>query len=102
MTKTTEAKWRRLIAEQEESGLTVREFAASRGIPATTVYWWRSKLQRARTTLVPVEVVDRDEVGHQGTADACFELHVDSSMTVRVPPGFSETELRRLLQALRC
>ena len=42
MTKTTEAKWRALIAAQEKNGLTVREFAELRGITAATLCWWRS------------------------------------------------------------
>jgi transposase-like protein len=103
MTKTTEAKWRRLIAAQEESGLTVREFAAARGITATTLYWWRSKLRRDGAELVPVEVVDHDEArDDDGTLAPWFELQVDSAMTLRVPPGFDEVELRRLLRAVRC
>jgi hypothetical protein len=103
MTKTTEAKWRRVIAEQERSGLSAREFAESRGIPAATLYWWRSRLRREVTKLVPVEVVDAySEDEHGGNAEVCFEVQVDRSVTVRVPRGFSETELRRLLVALRC
>lgn len=103
MTKTTEAKWRRLIAAQKRSGLTVREFAAARGITAATLYWWRSKLRRDGAELVPVEVVDHDEAhDDDGTPAPCFELQFDGSMILRVPPGFDEAELRRLLGAVRC
>lgn len=105
MTKTTEAKWRRLIAAQSKSGLTVREFAAAEGIRAATLYWWRSKLRRDRrdvTKLVPVEVVERgSDLDSRGSTDG-FELHVDGVMTLRVPTGFDEAELRRLIRALRC
>lgn len=104
MTKTTEAKWRRLIAAQSKSGLTVREFAAAEGVAAATLYWWRSKLRRGGrggTELVPVDVVedcaDSDTPAHGG-----FEVHVDGVMTLRVPAGFDEGELRRLIRALRC
>lgn len=104
MTKTTEAKWRGLIAAQEKGGQTIREFAAARGIPAGTLYWWRSEFRRrARRGLVPVDVVaddvalDRQRLGH-----CDFELHLDTAMTLRIPAGFDEAELRRLLQALRC
>src|SRR5262245_19320403 len=103
MTKTTERKWRKLIAEQEESGLSAREFAESRGILATTLYWWRSRLRREATRLVPVEIVDTESHFEQGNnSGACFEILVDRSLTLRVPPGFSEAELRRLLMAVRC
>lgn len=104
MTKTTEAKWRRLIAAQSKSGLTVREFAAAEGITAATLYWWRSKLRRdgrGGTKLVPVEVVE-----HRADIETAvlggFELQVDGAMTLRVPTGFNEAELRRLIRALRC
>jgi len=102
MTKKTEAKWRRLIAAQSRSGLTVREFAAAQGVTAATLYWWRSKLRRGRAPLVPVRVVEQ-EPGHQGGgASSSFELQVDGAVTVRVSAGFDEAELRLLIRALRC
>lgn len=104
MTETTEAKWRRLIAAQLKSGMTVREFATAEGIAAATLYWWRSKLRRDDrddTKLVPVEVVER-RADMGSAALGGFELQVDGAMTLRVPTGFDEVELRRLLRALRC
>jgi len=101
MTKTTKSKWRALIAAQEKSGLTVREFAATRGIPATTLYWWRSTLRRDTTDLVPVEVVEGNAVDDD-RRDAAFELRVNDAMTLQIRAGFDEAELRRLLRALQC
>lgn len=105
MTKTTEAKWRALIAAQEKSGQTARAFAESRGITPTTLYWWRSRLRRrpARAELVPVQVVEHDVVvDDQRERGADFELRLDSAVTLRIPAGFDEGELRRLVRALRC
>jgi len=102
MTKTTESKWRALIRAQEKSGLAVREFAASRGIAAATLYWWRSKLTRSATELVPIEVVARDfEIEHAATT-ASFDLLLPCGSLLRVPHGFDAGELRRLVAALRC
>ncbi|NQY56852.1 MAG: hypothetical protein HRT86_10295 [Ilumatobacteraceae bacterium] len=102
MTKTTESKWRALIRAQEKSGLAVREFAASRGIAASTLYWWRSKLNRSATELVPVEVVAHDfEIEHAATISG-FDLHLPCGSHLRVPHGFDAGELRRLVSALRC
>lgn len=103
MTKTSESKWRALIKAQEKSGQTVRDFAESRGITPTTLYWWRSELKRRGTKLVPVEIVEHDIVvdAHDSVAPG-FELEVDRTMTLRIPTGFDATELRRLLSALRC
>lgn len=103
MTNKTEAKWRRLISAQGKSGLTVREFAAAQGITAATLYWWRSKLRRDGTRLVPVEVIEHEPgIAGSGATRGSFELEIDGAVTLRVPPGFDEAELRRLLRAVRC
>ena len=105
MTKTTESKWRDLIAEQERSGLTVRAFAECRGISAPTMYWWRCRLGRPRRAneLVPVEIVEDDVVGgSRGTFAPGFELQIADALILRIPTGFDEGELLRLVRALRC
>ena len=98
MTTTAEAKWRALIAAQERSGQTVQEFAAARGLATGTLYWWRSRL-RDRGDLVRVAVVD--PAAADDPARPSFELQL-GDIVLRVPAGFDERELRRLLQALRC
>ena len=103
MTKRSESQWRALIAEQEQGCLTVREFAELRGVTPTTLYWWRSELKRRDGRLVAVQVVDRAMLDE--TADAVrpgFELAIGASMTLRIPSGFDDAELRRVVSALRC
>jgi transposase-like protein len=95
MTKTTESQWRRLIAEQEASGLTVREFAACRGLSASTIYWWRSRLHREGRSvaeLVPVEVTEAP-----AAASTAIERIVGDDIVLRLPRGFDEADLRRVL-----
>lgn len=87
-----------LIAEQERSRQSAREFAAARGVAAGTVYWWRSRLRDRSQGMVRVAVVDGAEAG---SARGGFELQL-GDITVRVPAGFDDVELRRLLQALQC
>ena len=85
--------------------MSVRAFAESRGIPQATMYWWRNRLRRRReqTELVPVEVVEHDTVtGRRDSDPADFELRLDGAMTLRIPAGFDEAELRRLIRAVRC
>jgi hypothetical protein len=41
------AKWRRLVAEQEASGLSVQRFCRRRGIPASSLFAWRRKVREA-------------------------------------------------------
>ena len=98
MTTTAETKWRALISAQERSGQSVREFAGARGLAAGTLYWWRSRL-RDRGDLVRVAVVD--PAAADDPPDASFELQL-GDIVLRIPAGFDERELRRLLQALRC
>ena len=102
MTKTTETKWRALIAAQSKSGLSVREFAGQRGLSAATMYWWRCRLRRDHAQLVPVAVVEPRVLDGEDRHAAAFELRVDDGMTLHIPAGFDEGELRRLIRALRC
>src|SRR6266852_1263480 len=38
---------RRVLARWQRSGLTLREFGQQRGIPLSTLTWWRQGLRRA-------------------------------------------------------
>jgi hypothetical protein len=98
MTKTTESKWRALILEQEARRQTVREFAAERGLSSSTMFWWRSRLRRVArpgADLVPVEVTEKP-------ANACtvIELAVGDDIVLRLPRGFDEEDLRRVLSVV--
>jgi hypothetical protein len=43
-----QGEWRRLIRELRRSGLTVKEFSSQRGLLASTLMWWRWRLDRAK------------------------------------------------------
>jgi len=47
-TKTTKAErtYRRVLAEQERSGLSIRAFAAERGHSAGHLSWWRHEIRK--------------------------------------------------------
>ncbi len=76
----------------------MRDFLAARGLAAGTLYWWRSLL-RDRGDLVRVAVVD--PASTDDPTRSKFELQL-GDIVLRIPAGFDERELRRLLQALRC
>jgi transposase-like protein len=101
MTNHAEAKWRSLIEAQVRSGLSVREFASARGLAPSTLYWWRSRLRREPAVLVPADVVETDVVTDPHRRPT-FELQLGDSMTLRIPSGFGASELRRLIQAMKC
>ena len=108
MKNSTEAKWRRLVSEQERSGQTAKAFAESRGVSLCTLYWWRSRLSRqppatpSAPALVHIAVRDDRRVGGDARPrTAAFELHIRDDLMIRVPAGFDDGDLRRLLEALR-
>lgn len=78
----------------------MREFAATRGIAAGTLFWWRSRLRRKRPTddgaLVPVEVLDAAGDDHHRV----LELQVRDDIVLRLPRDFDEATLRRVLTVL--
>ena len=104
-TRRSEAEYRRLLAERERSGLTLKAFAESRGIKPQTLYAWHRRLRHApdSVAIVPVQVV---ETANQSgvTSERCFEVTISSDCVVSVPPGFDANELARLMSVLgsRC
>jgi len=110
----TEARWRRLIAEQERSGRSVREFAEEKGVSVWSLYGWRSRLgvgggpkrsgDRRRGDALETELVAVDVVGggSAGVVEAQPLLEVEvGDVRVRVPRGFDAEELGRLVCVLR-
>jgi hypothetical protein len=113
----TEARWRRLIAEQRRSGQSVREFAEEKGVSAWSLYGWRSRLGivrcpkgrerkaarcrevAAEAELVPVDVVGGEPDGVVGS-QPLLEVEI-GDVRVRVPRGFDAEELGRLVSVLR-
>jgi transposase-like protein len=92
-----ERYWRRLLAEWQRSGLSIRAFCASQDVSEQSLYWWRRELaardrQAARAASVPPAV-----------AAACFvPVHVRSDQTAALPAGVVEVVLgngRRLRAA---
>jgi hypothetical protein len=99
---------RRVLAWWQRSGLTLREFGEKRGIPPSTLSWWRRVFRHAG-----------DEDGNGATADnamvftevpppanvpgtrAGLEIVLPSGHLVRVPAGADTDTLQRVLQALQ-
>jgi hypothetical protein len=89
------------------SGLSGAEFGRKAGVPAGTLAWWRWKLRsegvtlrpRARRALPFVEITPMPAEGSR-RAQERLELEVDG-VTLRVPEGFDEPTLTRLLGVLR-
>ena len=111
MGSTTSARarqMRRVLARWQRSGLTLREFGKKRGIPASTLSWWRQVFRRAgeeevngaaaENAVVFTEVPKPAKV--PGTPVG-LEIVLHNGHMVRVPTGADSDTLRRVLQALR-
>jgi hypothetical protein len=91
--------WRVLIDEWRASGTTATEFARLRGLSATSLAYWNSKLRDEATTrsaprLLPVHVASSTAV--QGSE---FELVV-GRLSVRFEEGASPKYVAALARAL--
>ena len=94
---------RSVFARHEESGLSLKAFGEREGISYTTLQYWRRKLSGKMTSPVPaalarVRVVpDAPEVERRSSA---FDVWLSNGISVEVPAGFDERELRRLVEVL--
>ncbi len=99
---------RRVLARWQRSGLTLREFGQQRGIPASTLSWWRQVFRRAgeeKMKRAPaVNAVVFTEVPPPAklprTAPV-LEIVLHSGHLLRVPAGADTDTLQRVLQALQ-
>ena len=95
--------WRDADQRQRASGRSIAAFCAGEGLACSTFSYWRRKLAHlgvspsAAPTLVPVEVVPDSPTSMAG---APLELVLRTGHVVRVPPGFDEGSLARLVWVL--
>ena len=100
---------RRVLAGWQGSGLTLREFGRRRGIPVSTLSWWRKVLRNAGETVkagsnsepagaavVFTEVPPRARVAMPGSV---MEIVLRSGHVLRVSSGADLDTLQRVLQA---
>jgi len=102
---------RRVLVRWQRSGLTLREFGQQRGIPLSTLTWWRQVFRRAGEPVNPASksAPARDrvvftEVPRPTTAPTTppvLEILLRSGHVLRVPAGADTDTLQRVLQALQ-
>ena len=96
---------RRAIAEAwSASGVSAKDFAAQRGVTASSLLRWRQELsrpaRRKRTTGGFVEVNLEPRAATAEAAPATIEV-VIGEHGVRVAPGFDDATLARVVRVLR-
>ncbi len=88
-TRWSEPQMRELLQLQEDSGLSLKAFAAREGVPYTTLWWWKRRVAGG-ARLVPVHV--------QQAQSASVEIVV-GDVLVRVVDA-DEDAIVRLVRAL--
>ena len=82
---------RPILARLDASGLTVRDFAAEHGVDAQRLYHWRGRLRGQQPAFVEVA---------RPAATSPIEVVLGSGHVLRVPDGFGEDTLRRIVAVL--
>jgi len=96
-TKTDQ--WRERLAEQERSGLTVKQFCQERGLTQYSFYAWRKRLRKEEP--VRFALVDRGVARREPGTEAGLELILATGERLRIGAGVDGTTLRTVLDALR-
>lgn len=105
--------WQVLIAEQGASGLSQKAFCRQRGVNRLTFTWWKDRLKHLGSPPAgrPAGRVAARTAKHKASfrqiagavrlaLPADYEVLLESGRTVRVPAGFDEADLRRLVGVL--
>jgi hypothetical protein len=99
---------RRVLARWQRSGLTLREFGEKRGIPPSTLSWWRRVFRHAgeedgngAAAETPVVFTEVPPPANVPRTSAVLEIVLPSGHLVRVPAGADSATLQRVLQALQ-
>jgi transposase-like protein len=98
-----QVKWRRLIAEQKESGQSAAGFCRARGVREALFYYWKKQLQEvARSQFVEVQVAKPElRQRHSGaTLGTTIEVRLGNGRSLMVAPEFNAGHLRALLAVL--
>ena len=92
-------QWAERIAEQERSGLSVKQFCKERGISEYSFYTWRKRL--ALKEPVRFALVERGAARQAPATDAALELVLASGERLRIGNGVNAATLRTVLDVLR-
>lgn len=88
--------WRELIAQQQQSGVSVRSLCERHGVREHSFYQWRKRL----TAQLPMKFA-LVEASRSGASAACIELILTSGERLRIAPGVDSVTLGTVLGILR-
>jgi hypothetical protein len=95
---------RRVLALWQRSGLRLREFGEQRGIPLSTLRWWRRVFRAMGAAAPAVEFTEVPAPVSVPRPPAVLEVVLASGHLIRVPAGADRATLEQVLAALppRC
>jgi hypothetical protein len=89
--------WRKLIAQHEQSGLSVRAFCQQHRTSEYSFYHWRKRLAEQ----LPMKFALVETSRSAPTAVAAMEVILASGERLRIAPGVEAATLRLVLGVLR-
>lgn len=92
-------QWGERLAEQERSGLTVKQFCQERGLTQYSFYAWRKRLRKQEP--VRFALVDRGAARPEPATEAGLELVLATGERLHIGTGVDAATLRTVLEALR-
>jgi transposase-like protein len=97
---SAEAKWRRIIQEQVDSGQTVAQFCRNSSIASSSLFAWKRRLIRrvGASAFVEATLQRGDEAG--GESRPGIEIHLRRERRIVVRPGFDQAMLSEVVRAL--
>ena len=109
MERSSRAEWADRIRRLRRSGLTLREFAATEGVKASTLSYWKWRLSREtksrkpkKSTALALRTLPFVEVSQARAVVSAepYELELPSGIRIRVPRDFETESLTALLSVL--
>ena len=100
MSRTQEERrqgWRQLIAQQEQSGISVRAFCQQHRTSEHSFYQWRKRL----AARLPVKFALVETGRNAPARGAAVELTLSTGERLRIEPGVEAATLRVVLGVLR-
>lgn len=89
--------WRQLVAQQEQSGVSVRAFCERHRTSEHSFYKWRKRL----AARLPVKFALVETNGSVPARGAAVELTLATGERLRIEPGVDAPTLRTVLSMLR-
>ena len=96
--RTKADQWRERIAEQERTGVSVKQFCKQQGLTEYSFYAWRKRLRRQAP--VCFALVERGVLPRLPT-ETSLELVLTSGERLRIAAGVDAATLRTVLEVLR-